>query len=644
MSPKIRPFTPSERFMWYVWRHQPKGWFFYNVKDWNTDQWSDIPSEDPEPEHPRTYDESVDCYFTVNSFSDSNRELANALPSRWLYADLDEANPECPDFVRPTICWETSPGRYQAMWLLTKRVTPESHSKLNQRVTYLTGADKGGWGLNKVLRIPGTRNWKRDGYRVRILWAEDYVYAPKDLADLLRHSGKAIKVARDLPSTELPKRKVSSILKARKVPKHIVRRLSKEPTPSDDRSKVLYKLEGDLIRAGLTPAETVKACLESPWNKFNRHRDGGLHQLWVEVSKHDISPSRPTHSRGANGVAPSFNGMVSFKDFIYKKMPTPRWAVESIWSEEAHGIIAGQAKSYKTLIALDLAVSVASGTNFLGRYPVPKKGPVIFVQAENQPGAIQDRTMRIANSRGLLDEVTFGEGDSINWKPGVDLPMNFVNNYPDFNLASDEGFEILEGWMDQAKPKLVVLDPWYLFAVGVDENSAREVSPILKGLMDLKQKYNCGTVLVHHYRKPKEDEGNDALAKISGTSVFGRWFQSALLVTAGDEAQSAVITPYHREFPPQGSIQVGFDLGNPESLDYDLDVTEKKDTIRTLAQAMVDLVESDPGISIAELSAQMDIGKERCRRMVGKGPFELRPHRDKVSLKGGRPPLGVWPS
>ena len=53
-----------------------------------------------------------------------------------------------------------------------------------------------------------------------------------------------------------------------------------------------------------------------------------------------------------------------------------RWLVEGLWSEQAVGILGGEPKCCKSFLALDLAVSVASGAACLRRFPVRQTGRV----------------------------------------------------------------------------------------------------------------------------------------------------------------------------------------------------------------------------------------------------------------------------
>src|SRR5690606_41428795 len=65
-----------------------------------------------------------------------------------------------------------------------------------------------------------------------------------------------------------------------------------------------------------------------------------------------------------------------------------------IWARRSHGIVAGEPKSFKSTYVMDLAISVASGEPFLGKYPVIESGPVIYVQNENADWILKDRIDR----------------------------------------------------------------------------------------------------------------------------------------------------------------------------------------------------------------------------------------------------------
>ena len=65
------------------------------------------------------------------------------------------------------------------------------------------------------------------------------------------------------------------------------------------------------------------------------------------------------------------------------------------------GVIGGAPKCAKTWLGLDLALSVATGTACLGRYAVPRPGPVLIYLAEDALTVVRERVEGMARHRGL---------------------------------------------------------------------------------------------------------------------------------------------------------------------------------------------------------------------------------------------------
>ena len=71
-----------------------------------------------------------------------------------------------------------------------------------------------------------------------------------------------------------------------------------------------------------------------------------------------------------------------------------RWLVEQLWGDSSVGVIGGAPKCSKTWLGLDLALSVATGTPCLGRYAVPRPGPVLVYLAEDALPVVRERVRR----------------------------------------------------------------------------------------------------------------------------------------------------------------------------------------------------------------------------------------------------------
>ena len=99
-------------------------------------------------------DKGRDVYFAPVNFRGPRRQ-ENAKAIDWVWADLDFVHPDKLK-IRPTIAWQSSPGRYQALWKLSELVPADDAAECGKRMAYAEGADKGGWDVTQVLRIPGT--------------------------------------------------------------------------------------------------------------------------------------------------------------------------------------------------------------------------------------------------------------------------------------------------------------------------------------------------------------------------------------------------------------------------------------------------------------------------------------------------------
>jgi len=88
-------------------------------------------------------------------------------------------------------------------------------------------------------------------------------------------------------------------------------------------------------------------------------------------------------------------------DQILREAHAQRWLVEPLWGESSVGVIGGAPKCAKTWLGLDLALSVATGTPCLGRYTVPRPGPVLVYLAEDALTAVRERLEGMARHRGL---------------------------------------------------------------------------------------------------------------------------------------------------------------------------------------------------------------------------------------------------
>lgn len=623
----------AKKFLRAVWSKQPHwdgpraGRAILSVKNWETDEWV----EHPQPVSGVEVPTLRDLYFAPNLYTGKLRRKVHCLPGRWLYADLDEVDPEGLD-LRPTVAWRTSPGRYQAMWLLKRPLAPAQLGRLNQKLTYAVKADRGGWSLTKVLRVPGSVSTKHGAeHVVKLLWADGPVYEGGVLWDQLREVTTPSDEVGTLPILHVAEGTPRSLLKKYEIPVRIQKMARAEDTDGQDRSATIWKLERDLLEAGMPPEAVFVVVKASVWNKF-KGQGREDKQIWTEIQRAvKTSPtkrsSKSKRKSASNGSDSRRRRSMTLEQFMGREIRKPTWMVEGIWSESAHGVLAGPPKTYKSVLSTDLAVSVASGTKFLNHFPVPQTGPVILIQKENDEGEVHDRFARILHSRGLMGSASVTSG-SLTYTRDNLPPVHIFD--PDFDLTDPADIRYLRRECRKKAPVLVVLDPLYLLVPSVDENSAHEMTPVLERLLRIKQNYNAGTLLIHHFKKQQAEGGTRSMAeRISGTGVFGRWYESALLLERPDEGTNEIqMTPVHRGHPASGIIWADFDLGSEFDMHYSVAVESKKEQAkREYDELKLVLEENDGRATFKMIEDATGMKRQAVIRKVEAAGYEIQKRR-----------------
>ena len=212
-----------------------------------------------------------------------------------------------------------------------------------------------------------------------------------------------------------------------------------------------------------------------------------------------------------------------------------RWLVTALWSEQAVGVIGGEPKCCKSFLALDLAVSVATGTPCLRRFPVPRPGRVLLYAAEDALHIVRHRLEGICAAAGLAL---------------VDLDVQVITA-PTVRLDLDIDRKALDATIAKLAPRLLVLDP-FVRLHRIDENASGEVAPLLAYLRELQRHHGVAVIVVHHAKKgAARARAGQALR---GSSEFHAWGDSNLYLRR--EGDALTLTVEHRAAPSQKPMRI----------------------------------------------------------------------------------------
>jgi len=212
------------------------------------------------------------------------------------------------------------------------------------------------------------------------------------------------------------------------------------------------------------------------------------------------------------------------------------WLIKSLWRAEAVGIIGGAPKCCKSWLALDMAVSVASGTACLGCFDVEHSGPVVVFLAEDPLPELKDRVVQICRHRGLALE---------------GLPLHAVTA-PRLRLDVEEDRSALEETLAAIRPRLLVLDPLVRLH-SRDENASSDIAELLGFLRGLNRQYALAIMLVHHMAKRARRDPGQALR---GSSDLHAWTDSACYLLRRVDALRLVVEHRAAAAPEPLEIQL----------------------------------------------------------------------------------------
>jgi hypothetical protein len=146
-------------------------------------------------------------------------------------------------------------------------------------------------------------------------------------------------------------------------------------------------------------------------------------------------------------------------------------------------------------------ISLASGTPFLGRFPVTEPGRVLFISGESAVSALRSVARRICKERGLaLDSLD-------NFRIATELPA----------LDKPSNEMTFRELILREKPVCVVIDPLYLAMYNEHGRNLQHMGELLRPLARICESTGCAILFVHHTKKSQKVGRPATLDDISGS-------------------------------------------------------------------------------------------------------------------------------
>ena len=522
-----------------------------------------------------------DLYFCPHAFKEARRKKELAVPTNYLWSDLDNANPSTIR-PRPQIAWNSSPNRFACLWVLDHTPSLEETEKMNKELAYSVGADHGGWDITQVLRIPGTRNHKYpDAPYGKMLWFRDNM--PYESIEINQQS--------DLDATD--------ILRKYSLSPFTIKRTFSE-AKEGSRSEVLWKLENELIERGLNKEEVFIVIKDSPWNKFKKREaqlrreidkawDTHLHEdKEIPKKKKHHEEEEPEHTLTLLNLDDVEPEVVEWLWYPY----IPRGKLTMIEGDPGLG---------KSWLTMALASYISRGKSL--PYQIePESGKVLIMSAEDGlADTIKPRLMTLkANTKNII---------------AIPEPVSFTENG---SKAVDQAIKLI-------KPTLVIIDPLVAYLGGkIDLHKANETREIMARLTRIAEENRVAIILVRHLTKGSKEK---AIYRGLGSIDLTAAVRSVLAIGRNpkDPNEGRVICHIKSNLAPLGKpIAYTLDAGDKKhpfefGEEIDVDVNEVMGTQSTTGKGATDAACDflSTLLSQEEALPSLDIKREAEARGIG---------------------------
>jgi hypothetical protein len=281
---------------------------------------------------------------------------------------------------------------------------------------------------------------------------------------------------------------------------------------------------------------------------------------------------------------------------IPREETAPRWLVEQLWGESSVGLIGGAPKCSKTWLGLDMALSVATGTACLGRYAVPRSGPVLIYLAEDALPVVRQRVAGMARHRGL----------------DVAAVEIHVITAPALRLDREPHRTQLLETARRLRPRLLLLDPLVRLH-GIDENHAGEVAALLAYFRLLQRQLGLSVVLVHHTRKNAAG-GVAAGQGLRGSGDLHAFGDSNLYLRRGHPRagrERLVLSSEHRAAPAAAPVNLELVATSDETIHLEVVAECNGEKRRTLQEQVLALLAPGAVQTRGKLREALSVKNER---------------------------------
>ncbi|HET8843666.1 MAG TPA: bifunctional DNA primase/polymerase [Ktedonobacteraceae bacterium] len=364
---------------------------------------------------------------------------------------------------------------------------------------------------------------------------------------------------------------------------------------TEARNMFLIRLAGVLRGRGLSQAELRESLLALNQARYGqgKHPQGPL--PLDEMERTILKSVASWESKGGVIKTPQPK-ICSLETLMSQQLPQQFWVVPGLLSEGLT-LLAGKPKLGKSLLALDLALTCAQGTDFgggmvLGHFRVEPTG-VLYLCLEDGPRRVYDRVRRLLSDRPA--------------------PPNF-HCALSWSSLSRGGSQDLEGYLvENPQTRLVVIDT--LASVRMQDlgknNLYQEEYTLMNELHQLALDHHITLLVLHHTRK---SAGGDVFEEISGSTGLTGAADCSLVLTRQRGQHEASLHVTGRDIDEQ-ELALTF---NQETLTWQCTGSANERQLSHTRQEILDLLKERGTMTPIEIAEGLGKVRSTIRSVISR--------------------------
>lgn len=217
---------------------------------------------------------------------------------------------------------------------------------------------------------------------------------------------------------------------------------------------------------------------------------------------------------------------ISYADLMRKDIPPVRWLVSGLLTDDAVAVVAGEPKTAKTWLALEIAVAVALGDKVMGEFQARRTGPVVLFLTEDREASVKAR----------LSSTVLGHAvDPLEAAPPIHIKSRGTLDLSDVATLA---------WLVASvrrlpePPRLLVIDPLRNVMGALKESDNDDMAKVNAALRALRDVLGATVLYVHHTGKLTEgNAGRRAGQRMRGGSALHGGYDAGIHLSAPTTTQ-----------------------------------------------------------------------------------------------------------